>query len=123
MEQLDFINHRNEPAFIVEKAYPLFYNPTVERNQLKKQLKKSNEKKIIKKTGDQENFTKEKKIKKPNKKYQTGILNINNINININNYNNYNNYNSNVNSNKGGFNWNTNKNPKGLFEPNLKLNE
>ncbi len=26
-------------AFIVEKAYPFFYNPTVERNQLKKQVK------------------------------------------------------------------------------------
>ena len=53
MEQLDFINHRNEPAFIVEKAYPFFYpffyNPTVERNQLKKQVKNQMKKKSLKK--------------------------------------------------------------------------
>ena len=124
MEQLDFINQRNEPAFIIEKANPLFYNPSVERNQLKKEVKKKMKNKSLKKQKWRpgQNLQR-KKIKKPNKKYQTGILNTNNINININNYNNYNNYNSNVNRNKGGFNLNTNTNPKGLFDPNLKLNE
>ena len=92
MEQLDFINQRNEPAFIVEKANPLFYNPAVERNQLKKQVKNKMKNKSLKKQKWRpgQNLQR-KKIKKPNKKYQTGILNTNNINININNYNNYNN--------------------------------
>ncbi len=48
-EQLNFINQRNEPVYIVEKANPLFYNPQVERNQMKKEMKKMMKNKGVKK--------------------------------------------------------------------------
>jgi hypothetical protein len=109
-EQLNFINQRNEPVYIVEKANPLFYNPQVERNQMKKEMKKMMKNKGVKKEikwRPGQNLKKKNPIDKNKKKYQTSVLNNNYKNNNI----------------KGGFDLSTNTNTKGLFDPNLKLNE
>ena len=109
-EQLNFINQRNEPVYIVEKANPLFYNPQVERNQMKKEMKKMMKNKGVKKEikwRPGQNLKKKNPIDKNKKKYQTSVLNNNYKNNNI----------------KGGFDLSSNTNTKGLFDPNLKLNE
>ena len=108
-EQLNFINQRNEPVYIIEKANPLYYNSKVERNE-----KNKKEKKMMKKKGNKKEkwrpgqiINKKKPIEKYKKKYQTGIVN----------------YKAKNNTIKGGFDLSTNTNTKGLFDPNLKLNE
>ena len=51
-EQLNFINQRNEPVYIIEKANPLYYNSKVERNE-----KNKKEKKMMKKKGNKKEKT------------------------------------------------------------------
>ena len=78
-----------------------------ENNQIKNQMKQISKNKSIKKWKPGQNLQKKKPINQYPKKYQTGIVDYNSANNTI----------------KKGFDLRTNTNSKGLFDPNLKLNE
>lgn len=66
-EQLNFWNQPNERIYIVEKVNPLFYNPQIEKNEMKYEVKrmmknKKNKKEKVKWRPVQ-NFNKKKKKK------------------------------------------------------------
>ena len=90
-----------------EQLYNL--RQTSENNQIKNQIKPISKNKTIKKQKWRpgQNLQKKKNINKDQKKFQTGIVDYNSVNNTI----------------KGGFDLRTNINSKGLFDPNLKLNE
>lgn len=116
-EQLNYKAQPGEPIFPIETPTPLFYNSNVEKQVLKKRVKK-----VMKKKGitTYNRYQSVKKKGKNKKKYSTGVLNRGDYSVEEGKGNTFS---VTANAFKRNNEFNANITKTGLFDPNLKKNE